>query len=83
MTHAYTVGSLFAGIEGFGLGFERADFRTLWRCEIDPFCRKVIAKRMPEAEMFEDVKAMTKQNTDVEADQSSACFGQARASNDW
>lgn len=34
-----TVGSLFAGIGGFDLGFERAGFEIRWQVEIDPFCR--------------------------------------------
>jgi DNA (cytosine-5)-methyltransferase 1 len=57
-----TVGSLFAGIGGFDLGFERAGFETVWQVEIDPWCRKVLAKNFPHAERFEDVRTVGKHN---------------------
>jgi len=57
-----TMGSLFAGIGGFDLGFERAGFKTSWQVEIDPYCRKVLAKHFPEAERFEDVRECGKHN---------------------
>jgi DNA (cytosine-5)-methyltransferase 1 len=53
---SYTMGSLFAGIGGFDLGFERAGFKTVWQVEIDPYCQKVLAKNFPEAERFGDVR---------------------------
>ncbi|MFH1740199.1 MAG: DNA (cytosine-5-)-methyltransferase [bacterium] len=49
-------GSLFAGVGGFDLGFERAEFETLWQVEIDPFCRAVLKTRFPQTEILEDVK---------------------------
>jgi len=52
----YTIGSLFAGIGGFDLGFERAGFKTAWQVEIDPYCTKVLAKNFPEAERFGDIR---------------------------
>ena len=52
----YTVGSLFAGIGGFDLGFERAGFKTVWQVEIDSYCQKVLAKNFPEAERFGDIR---------------------------
>lgn len=51
-----TVGSLFAGIGGLDLGFERAGFTTRWQVEIDPICRAVLADRFPHAEQFADVR---------------------------
>jgi DNA (cytosine-5)-methyltransferase 1 len=57
-----TVGSLFAGIGGFDLGFERAGFETAWQVEIDPWCRKVLAKNSPNAERFDDVRTVGAHN---------------------
>jgi site-specific DNA-cytosine methylase len=57
-----TVGSLFAGIGGFDLGFTRAGFDVSWQVEIDSWCRKVLAKHFPESERFEDVRTVGKHN---------------------
>src|SRR5262252_5770418 len=51
-----THGSLFAGIGGFDLGFERAGIKTVWQVEIDPFCRKVLEKHWPNVKRFSDIR---------------------------
>lgn len=52
--------SLFAGIGGFDLGLERTGgFETVAFCEIDPFCRRVLAKHWPNVRQYEDVRELT------------------------
>lgn len=51
-----TLGSLFAGIGGFDLGFEKAGWKTKWQVEIDPINRAVLADRFPHAEQFADIR---------------------------
>lgn len=51
-----TVGSLFAGIGGFDLGFEQAGFTTAWQVEIADIPRAVLADRFPHAKQFTDVR---------------------------
>lgn len=49
------VGSLFSGIGGIELGFEREGFETAWFVEKDKFCQAVLRKHWPNVEIFEDV----------------------------
>jgi DNA (cytosine-5)-methyltransferase 1 len=57
-----TVGSLFAGIGGFDLGFERAGFELRWQVEIDPFCLAVLAKHWPDVRRYDDVRTVGAHN---------------------
>ena len=54
--HQLTFGSLFAGIGGFDLGFERAGMRCEWQVEIDPYCQRVLAKHWPNVRRWDDVR---------------------------
>lgn len=53
-----TVLDLFSGIGGFSLGLERAGMKTVAFCEIDPFCRKVLAKHWPDVRQFTDIREL-------------------------
>ena len=50
-----TMGSLFAGIGGFDLGFERSGFDVRWCVEKDKNCQKVLKRRFPNAKIYGDI----------------------------
>lgn len=62
MSKGMKVGSLFSGIGGFDLGFERAGFEIVWQVEIDEYCRRVLERHFPEAERFGDIRECGKRN---------------------
>ena len=56
-------GSLFSGIGGFDLGFERAGMECAWQCEIDVPATGVLKKQFGK-EIVDDVKKITAANTE-------------------
>lgn len=56
MRQTLTVGSLFSGIGGMDLGFERAGFHVAWQVESDPFCQAVLKKHWPNAKLYSDIR---------------------------
>ena len=56
------LGSLFAGVGGFDLGFERAGFDTAWAVEIDEKAQAVLRLRFPDATLHDDVCAVGAHN---------------------
>ena len=51
-----THGNLFSGIGGFELAAQWAGFGNVFSCEIDPFCRKVLAHHFPNNTIYEDIR---------------------------
>lgn len=48
--------SLFSGIGGFDLGFERAGMNVIGMCEIDKHAQKILTRHFPNATLHTDVK---------------------------
>jgi len=58
--------SLFAGIGGFDLGFQRAGgFETVAVCEIEPFQRALLRQHWPNAVQYDDIHNVGKVDCDV------------------
>lgn len=59
MDERLSVGSLFSGIGGIELGFERAGgFKTEWFVERDIYCQFVLKKHWPQAIVYDDVTTL-------------------------
>lgn len=58
----FTFGSLFTGIGGFDLGFERAGMCCVWQAEIDDRCNEVLAYHWPRVDRLKDVKDVGRHN---------------------
>ena len=52
----FKAASLFSGIGGFDLGFERAGFEISFQCEIDKFCRNILERHWPKVTRYENIK---------------------------
>lgn len=55
MTATYTVGELFAGVGGFGMGFEQEGFRIVWQAEWDKHCQSILRRHWPDCALYGDV----------------------------
>ena len=55
------IGSLFSGIGGFDLGFERAGMKCAWQCEIDDKARWVLNKHFG-VKVYDDIRTIGKHN---------------------
>ena len=65
--HCYpplSFGSLFAGIGGFDLGFERAGMVCKWQVEIDDYANRVLAKHWPNVRRWPDVRTWPQPDTE-------------------
>jgi DNA (cytosine-5)-methyltransferase 1 len=60
-----TFGSLFAGIGGFDLGFERAGMVCKWQVEIDDYRRSILEQHWPDAERWGDIRTFKPSSVDV------------------
>lgn len=54
------VASFFAGIGGFDLGFEQAEFKPIFQCEINKFCGSVLRHHWPDISFVEDISTIEK-----------------------
>lgn len=54
-----TAVSLFAGVGGFDLAFERAGAKVVASVEIDKKCQDVLAKHFPQSKIFGDIQGVT------------------------
>lgn len=55
----FTHVDLFSGIGGFSLAVRALGGQTIGFVEIDPWCRRVLAKHFPEAAFHDDVRTLT------------------------
>jgi len=54
--------SLFSGIGGFDLGFERAGWTCVAQVEIDAWCQRILTKHWPDVPKFIDIRDVRRHN---------------------
>jgi DNA (cytosine-5)-methyltransferase 1 len=57
-----TFGSLFAGIGGFDLGFERCGMQCKWQVEIDEYATRILERHWPDVHRQRDIKQCGRHN---------------------
>jgi DNA (cytosine-5)-methyltransferase 1 len=60
--NGFTFGSLFAGIGGIDLGFERCGMECKWQVEINDYAQKVLAKHWPKVHRERDIRECSARN---------------------
>jgi DNA (cytosine-5)-methyltransferase 1 len=53
-----TYGSLFSGVGGFDLGFDRAGYECRWQVEWDKHCQGVLARHWPDVPRWGDIQLL-------------------------
>lgn len=61
----FTAFSLFSGIGGIDLAFEREGFELVGQVEIDDYCNRVLSKHWPHVPRWYDVKSVTRQTIEA------------------
>lgn len=51
-----TYGTLFSGIDGFAVAFDRLGWNLRWQVERDPFCLEVLKRHWPDVPKHHDVR---------------------------
>ena len=59
-----TFGSLFAGVGGMDLGFERAGMECRWQVEINTFARSILERHWPNVRRHDDVRTFPPDDPD-------------------
>ena len=62
MHYQLTTGSLFTGIGGLDLGFERAGISTIWQVECDRSCQHILRRHFTHTPCFTDVHSVGAHN---------------------
>ena len=81
-----TFGSLFAGVGGFDLGFERAGMVCKWQVEIDDYATLVLEKHWPDVRRWRDITTFppdTEGSGATTIQQSRQLQGTELVSNQW